>query len=124
MKEVPAPAPRYTVFHNGVQFEVPPGSGLGKELKAFFRPTYHKALSTLAEGWESLTIGDPLGTATAVELAKYHFPDIVHYVPTEAQSGPSTEAVAALERESMAERTRQWYVDSGIPLPDESEPGF
>ena len=125
MKEQSAPAPRYTDYGAWLHIEVPAGSSLAKELRSFFKPdVLSRANSPLAPGWESFVIGDAKGFTTALELARWHFPAIVQVVPETSNIGTSTASADAEKGASIASTTRAWYVQSGIPLPDENEAPF
>lgn len=125
MQEVSAPAPRYTDYGTWLHIEVPPGTTLAKELRSFFKSDVcSRAYSTVAADWQSFVISDPNGFTTALELAKWHFPDIVCLAPERAHSGTSTAAVDAEKGASMSQRTRDWYAETGLTLPDGDEPGF
>lgn len=125
MKEVAEPKAQYTDYGTWLHIEVPAGTTLGKELRSFFKSdVLSRASSTVAEDWQSFVIGDPLGFTTALELARWHFPDIVQIVPETSNFGTSTEAADAEKGASMSQHTRDWYAETGLTLPDGDEPGF
>lgn len=119
------PQAQYTNWGDWLHIEVPKSPALSKELRTFFKyPVLEKALSTLAKGWDSFSIYGPENFTTAIELARFHYPAILAISPEVAQSGTSTASSDAEKGASMAETTREWYVKTGIPLPDDEEPPF